>query len=121
MMEEKDQNRNKDTSQASSKTDWKELVDRFSYDGIVNNIHFMVFVAVLLLLYISNDQRAIQTQREINRKNDELKELRWKYMDVKSRLMSVGMEAEVIRKADKIGLKPMMMPAFRIEKDSLNK
>ena len=42
-------------------------------------------------------------------------------MDVKSRLMSVGMEAEVIRKADKIGLKPMMMPAFRIEKDSLNK
>lgn len=121
MMEERGQSRNKETMQASSKTDWKELVDRFSYDGIVNNIHYLVFVAILLLLYISNDQRAIQTQREINRKNEELKELRWKYMDVKSRLMSVGMEAEVIRNADKIGLKPMMMPAYRIENDSLNK
>lgn len=98
--------------------DWKALVDKVSYGGIVNNIPFLAFLVLLCVLYITNNQRTIDIQRELNRKNEELKELRWKYMDVKSRLMNAGMESEVIRNASAIGLKPTMLPAYKVKVDS---
>jgi len=103
------------------RADWRAVVEKLSYKGIVSNVPFLAFVVLLCVLYITNNQRTIETQRELNRKNEELKELRWKYMDVKSRLMNAGMETEVIRNAAVIGLKPMMMPAYRVEMDSVKK
>lgn len=100
------------------RSDWKALVEKLSYKGIVNNIPFLAFIVLLCVLYITNNQRTIETQRVLNKKNEELKELRWKYMDIKSQLMSAGMETEVIRNAANLGLKPMMLPAYRIELDS---
>ena len=100
------------------RNDWKALVDKVSYRGIVNNIPFIAFIVLLCVLYITNSQRNIETQRVLNKKNEELKELRWKYMDIKSQLMSAGMETEIIRNAANIGLKPIMLPAYRIELDS---
>ena len=71
------------------KSDWKALVDKLSYKAIVNNIPFLAFVALLAVLYINNSQRAVDIQRELNKENKVLKELRWKYMDVSSKLMYV--------------------------------
>lgn len=102
------------------RNDWKALLAKVSYKGIVNNIPFLVFVALLCVLYISHNQAAQETQRELEKQQQTLKELRWKYMDIKTRLMNAGMEAEVIRDAAAIGLKPLMLPAYRIEKDSVN-
>jgi hypothetical protein len=39
-------------------------------------------------------------------------------MDIKSQLMNAGMETEVIRNAAALGLKPMMLPTYRIALDS---
>lgn len=100
------------------RSDWRALVDRLSYRGIVNNVPFLAFLVLLCVLYITNNQRTIETQRELNQKNEALKELRWKYMDIKSQLMNAHMETEVIRNASALGLKPMMFPAYRIEADS---
>ena len=97
------------------RNDWKSLLDKMSYRGIVNNIPFLAFLALLCVLYINNSQRAIETQRELNKQNKVLKELRWKYMDIKSQLMNAGMESEVIRSAASLGLKPLMMPAYKVE------
>ena len=102
-------------------SDWKVLVDKLSYKGIVNNVPYLAFIVLLCVLYITSNQRTIETQRKLNERNEELKELRWKYMDVKSRLMNAGMEAEVIVNASSIGLKPMMLPAYRVTKDSVKK
>ncbi|MBS1775754.1 MAG: hypothetical protein JSS64_05670 [Bacteroidetes bacterium] len=101
------------------RNDWRAWVEKISYKGIVNNIPFLAFVVLLCVLYIANNQRTIDAQRVLNRKNDELKELRWKYMDIKSQLMNAGMETEIIRNAAPQGLKPMMLPAYRIDLDSL--
>lgn len=101
------------------RNDWKALLERVSYKGIVNNIPFLVFVALLCIVYISNSQRAVAIQREMNKKEKELKELRWKYMDIKSKLMNAGMETEMIRSANAIGLKPLMLPAYKIEADTV--
>lgn len=100
------------------RNDWQALVDKFSYKGIVYNIPYLAFIVLLCVLYITNNQRTIQTQRVLNAKTEELKELRWKYMDIKSQLMTAGMESEVIRNASVQGLKPMMLPAYRIALDS---
>lgn len=101
------------------RNDWKDLVDKISYKGIVGNVPFLAYLVLLCVLYISNDQRTIQTQRVLNEKHEELKELRWKYMDIKSQLMGAGMEPVVIRSAANIGLKPLMLPAYKITNDSV--
>lgn len=97
------------------KNDWRSLVEKVSYKAIVNNIPYLAFVALLCVLYISNSHRAIEMQREINEQNKVLKELRWKYMDAKSHLMYVKTESQVIKNAGNIGLKPSLMPAYKVE------
>src|ERR1700752_83329 len=97
------------------RNDWQSLVEKVSYKAIVNNIPFLAFLALLSVLYISNSHRAIEMQRELNAQNKILKELRWKYMDVKSQLMYVKTETQVIKNAERIGLKPSLMPAYKIE------
>lgn len=101
------------------KSDWKALLDKVSYKGIVSNIPYLAFVALLIIVYISNSQRAIETQRQINKEDKNLKELRWKFMDIKTKLMSAGTEGAVIRNAADIGLKPLTLPAYKIITDSL--
>jgi cell division protein FtsL len=95
-------------------SDWRSLVEKVSYKAIVNNIPFLAFLVLLCVLYIANSHRAIEIQREINAQNKTLKELRWKYMDVKSQLMYVKTETQVIKRAETIGLKPSLLPAYKI-------
>ncbi len=98
------------------RNDWRSLVEKVSYKAIVNNIPYLAFIVFLGVLYISNSHRAIEMQRELNAQNKALKELRWKYMDVKSQLMYVKTETQVIKKAEGIGLKPSLLPAYKISK-----
>ena len=100
------------------RNDWKAFVDKLSYRAIVNNIPYLAFVALLCMIYISNNHRAIDMQREINKQTKVLKELRWKYMDVKSRLMNEQMESKVIVRAAAIGLHPLTLPPYKIDADS---
>lgn len=122
MTEEKNNTVQVETTPAQRiRNDWKALLEKISYKGIVSNIPFLAFVALLGIVYINNSQQAIATQREFNKEEKILKELRWKYMDIKSKLMYAGMETEVIRNASAIGLKPLILPAYKIENDSITK
>ena len=103
------------------RNDWRSFVDKLSYRGIVNNVPFLAFVVLLCVIYITNNQKTIEMQRELNKQNEVLKELRWKYMDIKSQLMNAGMETEIIRNSAVIGMKPMLLPAYKIEIDTSKK
>jgi cell division protein FtsL len=98
------------------RNDWRSLVEKVSYKAIVNNIPFLAFLVLLCVLYISNSHRAIEMQRELSAQNKILKELRWKYVDVKSQLMFVKTETQMIKSAESIGLKPSLLPAYKITK-----
>ena len=100
------------------RNDWKTLVEKISYKAIVSNVPYLAFVAVLCVLYINNTQRAVEMQRELNKQHKVLKELRWKYMDIKTQVMYVKMETQVIKNASALGLKPLMLPAYTINTDS---
>lgn len=98
------------------RSDWRAVVARISYGALVNNIPFYAFIALLGVVYISYNTAANERQREIEKQQTALKELRWRYMDSKTRLMAAGVEAEVIRRAAGIGLKPLLLPAYTIPK-----
>lgn len=103
------------------RSDWRSFLDRLSYKGIVYNVPFLAFLVLLCVIYISNNQKTIEIQRELNKQNLVLKELRWKYMDIKSQFMNAGMETEIIRNSAVIGMKPMVFPAYKIEIDTAKK
>jgi hypothetical protein len=104
--------------QVGSKFDWRVLLDRFSYKGIVNNVPFLAFCVLLCVFYIANGHQAIETQRELDKQQKILKELGWRSLDAQSKLMNAGMEAEIIKKGTAIGLKPLMFPAYKIGLDT---
>ncbi|MBL7713403.1 MAG: hypothetical protein JNL13_13105 [Chitinophagaceae bacterium] len=103
---------------AAEKLDWRKVLDRISYKGIVNNVPFLAFIVLLGVFYIANNHAAIETQRELDKQKKLLKELSWRNMDAQSKLMNAGMEAEVIRRGAGIGMKPLMMPAYKIAIDT---
>ena len=107
--------------QGSSKSrisEWRSFAGKLSYKGVVSNIRFLVFLVLLCIFYISNSQKAIDMQRVLNKKNMELKELRWKYMDIKSQLMTAQKESEITNKGVALGLKPMAYPPYRIKAET---
>ena len=97
-----------------TKTTWRDVVERFSYNGIVRNIPFLLFLSVLCVLYIANSSRAVSLTRELTEKGKQLKELRWQYLDIQSRLMLATSESQLTRRAADIGIKPLDKPAFEI-------
>lgn len=100
------------------RADWKALVGKVTYKAMISNIPYVAFVALLCIIYIANNHRAVETQRELNKQQQVLKELRWRHMDIKTRLMNAGMETEMIRRGELMGLKPLMLPAYSIVVDS---
>jgi|GEM_PF-1192898 len=105
-------------AQERVRSDWRSFLDKLSYKGIVRNVPFLAFLVLLAVIYITNNQRTIEIQRELNKNNQVLKELRWKYMDIKSQLMNAGMETEIIRNSSVIGMKPMLFPAYEVVIDT---
>jgi len=100
------------------KSDWKVLIDKLSYRAIVSNTPFLIFIALLCILYITNSQRAVDLQKQISAANDTLKELRWKNMDVNSQLIRAKEEMEITEKAKGMGLNALKYPAYEIQKDT---
>ncbi len=98
------------------RNDWRTLVETLSYKAIVNNIPFVGFLVLLCVFYISNSHRALLIEAQINKQDKLLKELRWKYMNEKTRLMQVKTEAQVMDNARLLGLRPSATPAFKINK-----
>lgn len=96
------------------RADWNALMKRLSYTKVISNIPYIAFVALLAVIYIANSHRAVELQREINQRQAALKELRWRYMDSKTRLMNAGMESNIIQSGVPIGLKPLTLPAYSI-------
>jgi cell division protein FtsL len=77
----------------------------FSYQWIVKNIPFFLFLSVLAVLYIANGHQSDKTIRRINSTTSELKELQYEYKTLKSEVMYRSQEAQVVKAAEPLGLK----------------
>lgn len=97
------------------RTDIKALWAKVSYKSFLANMPYVSFIALLTVIYIGNNHRAVEIQRELGKQQKVLKELRWRDMDTKTRLMNARMETKIIRTAEPLGLKPLTLPAYSIQ------
>lgn len=90
------------------------LRGKLSYTRLLAHVPYITFLALIAIIYIANGHRAVEVQRELNAQQKELKELRWRYMDAKTRLMNVTMESKMIVSGARLGLLPLTLPAYSI-------
>ena len=81
-----------------------------SYQWIVKNIPFFLFLAVLAVVYIYNGHYADKTIRNINKVSRELKELQFEYKTLKSEVMFRSKQSELAKAVEPLGLKELTSP-----------
>lgn len=82
-------------------------VGAYSAVLIFRNISFVLFLGFLGVVYIANAHYSEKKVREIQSLQDEIKELRWRYMAARADLMYSLKESEVAKTVKPLGLKPI--------------
>ena len=72
---------------------------------ITKNLNFFLFLSVLAVLYIANGHMADKAIRNINKTQNDIKELQYEYKTIKSEVMFKSEESQVLKDASKQGLK----------------
>ena len=88
-------------------------------ESTLKHVPFLLFLALIAILYIANGYQADDKIREVNRITNELKELRSEYISTKSDLMFVSKQSEVAKSVETMGLKEPIAPPMKIETDSI--
>lgn len=83
---------------------WKRLL---SYQAIVNQMPFFLFLAALAVVYIYNGHNADKTIRDISRTSRELKELKYEYKTVKGEVLFRSKQSELVKAVEPLGLKEL--------------
>lgn len=91
----------------------------FNQRWLVRNIPFFLFVGFLTGLYIYNGHFAEKKIKDINRAAAQIKELQYEYKTVKSELMYLQKQSEVVKAVSGLGLKEIKEPPVRL-KDTLD-
>jgi len=88
----------------------------FTKEAVVRGMPFLLFLALLALVYISNGFLTEGNVREINKLNNEIKELRSEYITTKSDLMHHSKQSELVDliKEKKLGLEESFEPPKKI-------
>ncbi len=88
--------------------------DFLSRTGVVRNLPFLFFLAVIAIIYIANTYYAEKTFKEIERTKAELKELRYQYINAKAVLMYNSQQGEILKRAVPMGLKETLIPPYKV-------
>ncbi len=80
-------------------------VGNFSAEIILKNLPFVLFLGFLATIYIANAHYSEKKIREIQKLQNDLKELRWHYMSLKSEAMYKSKRSEVAKTVEEAKLK----------------
>jgi len=81
---------------------------------------FLLFLALLAFVYITNDYLLENKVREITRLERQIRELRYEYISVKSDLMTLSKQSQLEKRLEKMGIKENKEPVKTIVIDSKN-
>lgn len=84
----------------------------------LENLPFVLFLAFLAIIYISNSFYAEKNIRQIEKLQRELKELRYEHIFVKSKVMSKSRQSSVAATLKDIGIKESRVPPKKISKSN---
>jgi hypothetical protein len=85
-----------------------------SKESATEMLPFLIFLALLTMLYIANSHMAVKNIRDIDKLNKEVKELSWEYKSLKADLMFKSKLTEVAKKVDTLGIKELTEPPKKI-------
>lgn len=80
----------------------------------VKQLPFLLFLASLGLVYISNSYYSEKNIRRTDKLQHELKELRYEYISTKSQLMQMQRQSQIAKMLAKKGIKESLVPPTKI-------
>ncbi|MFT4698065.1 MAG: hypothetical protein ACI9SJ_001199 [Flavobacteriaceae bacterium] len=83
-------------------------------DDAFKNWRFIIFLSVLALIMIASSHSADRKVHQIAKMNNEVKELKSEYVDVRMKLMRTKMESKLIKAMEGRGLNPSITPPNKI-------
>jgi hypothetical protein len=83
-------------------------------DQAVRALPFVLFIALLGMIYIGNRHLAEKNIRDIDKLDKEVKELSWEYKITKADLAFKSTLTEVAKRTDTLGVKQSVQPPQRI-------
>jgi hypothetical protein len=98
----------------------KNMLTNFFVDGVLSKeaatsmLPFILFLALLCMVYIGNKHLAEKNVRSIDKLTREVKELSWDYKTFKADLMLKSTQSEVAKQVDTLGLKELLEPPQKI-------
>ncbi|RVU00091.1 hypothetical protein EOD41_14110 [Mucilaginibacter limnophilus] len=102
----------------------KEIPDNFltqflskgfvTSEEAANALPFVLYVALLCMIYIANGHLATKTMRDIDKLNKEVKELTWDYKSAKAELAYKSTLTEIVKRTDTLGIHAPVEPPQKI-------
>ncbi len=83
-------------------------------DDAFKNWRFIIFLSMLALVMIASSHSADKKVHQIAKINNEVKELKSEYVDVRMILMRTKMESKLIKAMESRGLNPSITPPNKI-------
>jgi hypothetical protein len=89
-----------------------------NYTWILKHFSFLMFLALLAIIYIANGHWADNTIRDISVTAKQVKDMEYEYKNLKSLEMYKSREFQVTQAAASLGLKPAAVPPVKLEMES---
>lgn len=86
-----------------------------SYETIIRNLPFVLFIACIGFVYIANSHYAIKTIRNINATDKSMKEIEWQYKTTKAELEFKSQQSQITKLLENSGLKDLTTPPVKID------
>ncbi len=83
--------------------------------GTFKFLRFLLFLTFLAFIYIANNYYAEKNIREINKLRKEIKELRYEYINVKTKLLQIEKQSQIAKILEKKGIKKNNQPVKILE------
>jgi Bacteriodetes cell division protein (FtsL-like) len=119
MQEQKNKMERDMKDEPASQASWKRVLN---YQSIVKQVPFFLFLTLLAVLYIYNGHYADKLSRNIDRTAKEVKELKYEYVAVKSKVMFQSKQSELVKSdaIKQLGLKELEQSPV-VLKDTVSK
>ncbi|GDX51295.1 hypothetical protein LBMAG27_03420 [Bacteroidota bacterium] len=108
------QEEKKSRKKKSNLMDILDVSQWVSYETVIRNLPFVLFIAGLGIVYIWNSHQVEKSVRESNTIEKQMKELKWEYTTTKSELEYSSKMSEVGKMVMTTGLEELRVPPKKI-------
>lgn len=111
----------KQEQQEAERISWKDLMsgDILTRGAVVKQLPFLLFIVSLMMIYIANQHKYVETHRRFGEMKKEVAILRFKSMELRAELMKYSRQSQVMKRiADRdLGLELSSEPPIVLQQD----